>query len=603
MLKKLVGNLLERVRGLPQDVPAMSFSPQERTRHLAGVEAALAEGNRALAQSLVEPLLHADPDDGQALAAAGILAYLNDNFAMACRILERTVELLPSHAQAHKFLAAALYRLGEDPKALAVAERANNLLPYDAQVTNMLGVLYMNAERYDESADQFNKALEATPQDLTPLLNLAALEARGRAHRRRDASRPRAEQIRKQTLNRLMADARRSNLDPADAKILLALTSNSPLHFDTAVQIAEALYSDETLDGTTARLVGQVFTRLGDLPRSIEMCELALEGAPNESGHRIALGQALIAAGDKRWSAAWQMADYDFLRLYRSGSVTEVPLWSGQRLGQQRLFVYQDQGFGDVLLALRFLRTLSDRGTRPVFWVKPDLAPVLRSCEYCGELVVSEIRPDARSLNCAAAAPLFSLVRLLKLRPVDLKQPALIQAPRDRCIEWRAEVAKISGLRVGLVATGNPWRHDDWFRSIPPGALTPLQQVQGVTWVNLAVDARPEREETIAMLRMIDPTADFHDFGDTAAVTDALDAVVAIDCSVAHLAGALGKPVFVLAPSSIDWRWQIGADTQPWWPSAQLFRSPKPMRWEEPIKCVASELSRLANAARRTSGH
>jgi hypothetical protein len=183
---------------------------------------------------------------------------------------------------------------------------------------------------------------------------------------------------------------------------------------------------------------------------------------------------------------------------------------------------------------------------------------------------------------------------------MDLKRPALVRAAPDRCIGWRAELAKVPGLRVGLVASGNPWRHDDWYRSIPPQALAPLRQVQGVTWVNLAVDARPEREESIAMLRMIDPTADFHDFGDTAAVIDALDAVVAIDCSVAHLAAALGKPVWVLAPSSIDWRWQIGADTQPWWPSARLFRSPEPMRWEEPIKSVASELGRLATAAQRT---
>jgi hypothetical protein len=207
-------------------------------------------------------------------------------------------------------------------------------------------------------------------------------------------------------------------------------------------------------------------------------------------------------------------------------------------------------------------------------------------------------RPDPRTLDCAAAAPLMGLVRLLKLEPRDLKKPVTVTPPPELCAAWRGRLPPGQKPSLGLVATGNPWRHDDWIRSVPPDALRPLRGCDGVRWVNLAVDPRPELSETIRMLDMADPTPEFRSFAETAAAIDQLDAVAAIDCSVAHVAAAMGKPVWVLAPSSIDWRWQIGDDTKPWWPTARLLRCKAPGDWTHPVAELAGEIERFARERR-----
>jgi ADP-heptose:LPS heptosyltransferase len=128
---------------------------------------------------------------------------------------------------------------------------------------------------------------------------------------------------------------------------------------------------------------------------------------------------------------------------------------------------------------------------------------------------------------------------------------------------------------------------------VPPQALRSLRACDGVRWVNLAVDRRPELDETIKLLDMADPTPGFSSFAETAAAIDQLDGVAAIDCSVAHIAAAMGKPVWVLAPSAIDWRWQIGADTKPWWPTATLLRCRAPGDWTHPVAALGAELGRF----------
>jgi hypothetical protein len=132
---------------------------------------------------------------------------------------------------------------------------------------------------------------------------------------------------------------------------------------------------------------------------------------------------------------------------------------------------------------------------------------------------------------------------------------------------------------VGLVYGGNPERRDDWLRSVPLEAVRGLASIPGVSWVNLMMDNRPDKAQAREMFRMFDPMPQVKNFADTAAVVEELDAVIAVDCSVAHVAGNLGKPLWVLVPPSADWRWQIGEDTKPWWPTARLLRSEAPGKW------------------------
>jgi hypothetical protein len=121
--------------------------------------------------------------------------------------------------------------------------------------------------------------------------------------------------------------------------------------------------------------------------------------------------------------------------------------------------------------------------------------------------------------------------------------------------------------------------------------LKPLAALAGISWVNLVVDARPDRDEVIRMFHMDNPMKEVTDFEDTAAIISELDAVIAIDSSTAHLAASLGKPEWVLAPPALDWRWQMGSDKSPWWPNVTLLRSPEPGVWDGVVRDLAEQVA------------
>lgn len=333
-----------------------------------------------------------------------------------------------------------------------------------------------------------------------------------------------------------------------------------------------------------------VFERAGDVERGLRLREAAYRLDPQLPETRLGLGQALIVEGKERWAEGWRLVDESARRMNPPAYVTEVPEWDGGDIKQQKLFVYQEQGFGDAVLALRVVPLLSQRGVRVVLWVKNAIGELARSIGGYEVFLASETRPDPRAHGCAYAAPLLGLIRLLRLDRASLKHPPVLRAPDALVPAWRERFAALAGKRIGLAASGNENRADDWLRTIPAEALSPLSNLQGISWVNLAVDRRAESEGAIALLRMTDPTAQIGDYADTAALVQALDAVVAIDCSAAHIAASLGKPLWVLAPSFPDWRWQVADDTQPWWPTATVLRAEGPGIWTRAIARLAQEL-------------
>jgi len=401
-------------------------------------------------------------------------------------------------------------------------------------------------------------------------------------------------------LRKLLADRAKRVLKEEEAQTLIAITMNDPQYFQVAYAESERLYQQHDISDDTAGVVADVFMRSGDVSRSLEMRGQLIELSKDDEGLNFAQGFTLAAEGGSGWFDGWQMMDRGVQRFFRSQIVSKIPLWQGERLGSGVLFINQDQGVGDLLMSLRLVRAYVKRGGKSVFWVRPALKSLISTAEGLGSIVTNEGTPNPQAYQCVAGAPAFSLVRLLKLKPKDLKEPVLIKAPQDRCVAWRERLAKEKRVRIGVAVQGNPWRAEDWFRSVSPKALECLKALGDVTWVNLVVDARPERDEMISMFQMRDPTSDIQDFSDTAAIVDMLDAVVAIDCSVAHLAGSLGKPVFVLTPSTVEWRWKIGDDEQPWWPSARTFRSPKPGHWEQPVADLQKALGHFLSDLNRT---
>ncbi|MDP5240597.1 hypothetical protein Q9Q94_13715 [Uliginosibacterium sp. 31-16] len=596
MLKKLIQKFASKDAALPvPEVPTVLIPEAERKQILRKAKVALLERKMELTKELLDPLLLANKKDGDALAIEGFRLFELGADELAAGVLQRARECGSDDPLVLKFLASALARLGKRMFALPIAEQARLHLPTDAALLNMLGSLYTSVDNYEAAAEALNKALEYATLDLGLVIvcNIAMLEGRGLVNLRKRVASSKGEQVRKQLMRQLLSERKRRSLKDNEARALLILCGSGPEYLDVAKQEADRLYLEPLLDEYTAVQLGRFYATFGDLGRATEMTEQAVD--TGEGVTRYFLGFLLVAAGGKRWFSAWEMMDEGFLGMYAASRVvSEVPVWNGRSLGKKRLFVYQDQGFGDILMGLRLLKELAARGIQAVFMFKPGIEAVLATADTGVELLASEVRPNPKDLDCAAAVPMFSLVRLLKLQPEQLKKPTLIKALPERCVSWRAKLQAEKRLRVGVVVTGNPWRMDDWYRSLSPQDLEPFSKIENICWVNLSVDARLERDAIIKKFGMLDPTPKINDFADTAAVIDVLDVIVAIDCSVAHLAAALGKRVLVLVPASIDWRWQIGDDHQPWWPTSQTFRSAVPAKWKDAVSALTGELQALA---------
>lgn len=286
--------------------------------------------------------------------------------------------------------------------------------------------------------------------------------------------------------------------------------------------------------------------------------------------------------------------------------------WEGQPLHGARILLEEEQGFGDTIHFCRYAPLVARRGGRVTLLASRQLAPLLAS------LPDVEIVTDAADASTAARTTFemtwsCRLPSLPGLFGTDLSSiPAdvpYLQADPARVARMRAQIAAAlptpsaprgsasPALSVGFAWAGNPRNHHDPLRSMPLAALAPLFELEGVTPFSLQ-HGPPEEARRRApnghRLRSLE--SDGTTFCDAAAAIMALDLVITVDTSVAHLAGALGRPVWILLSHVPDWRWRLHTDTSPWYPTARLFRQPAADRWDVVIAQVAAELQRLQRA-------
>ncbi|TAL09917.1 MAG: hypothetical protein EPO00_05200, partial [Chloroflexota bacterium] len=255
-----------------------------------------------------------------------------------------------------------------------------------------------------------------------------------------------------------------------------------------------------------------------------------------------------------------------------------VPAWDGGPLLSRRLFLASEQGFGDTIQFLRYVPETIRRGTRVVLDVPAPLVGLARTIEGIERLIASGQPVPQVDLTL----PLMSLP--LRLGPdAPPPPPPYLAADPDRRARWRERLAGDPRPKVGIAWAGNPGMRNDRRRSLDEAALEPLLGIDSVSFVSLQKERAPPSA-------WLDAAPDLADFADTAALICELDLVIAVDTAVAHLAGALAKPVWVLLSPAADWRWPRGPRT-PWYPSArQLWRDPEG-DWGTAIAKIARRLS------------
>ena len=307
----------------------------------------------------------------------------------------------------------------------------------------------------------------------------------------------------------------------------------------------------------------------------------------------MSLALALLLQG--RFAEGWEAYESrrQIRRIARDPGFVQ-PFWDGSPLGGRRILLTSEQGFGDTIQFVRYAPLVAARGGRVLLQCKPELKRLLAG--QCG--IEQVVTPGDATPAFDVWCLLMSLPHLLgtTLQTIPAQVPYLTPDPH-LIDKWGKRTAhEPAGLKVGLVWAGGAHNKNDRVRSLSLGALAPLAQVPGVRFYSLQKGAASDQARTPpAGMEMTDWTPELADFADTAALVANLDLVISVDTAVAHLAGAIGKPVWVLLPLSPDFRWLLNRDDSPWYPTVRLFRQPTRGDWASVIERVRRALHQLSS--------
>jgi hypothetical protein len=267
------------------------------------------------------------------------------------------------------------------------------------------------------------------------------------------------------------------------------------------------------------------------------------------------------------------------------------PQWRGEDLQDRIILLHAEQGFGDTIQFILYLPMVIARGAEVVLEIPDDLRLLIPPT---GDVIALVRRGEPLppfDLHC----PLLSLPLAFATTLATIPAPVpYLHAPAARIKSWRARLAGLPAPRVGLVWSGKPTHRNDHNRSLALGQMAPLLRRPDVSFVSLQKEYRDTDRAELAQSPLTRLNDALVDFADTAAAIAALDLVIAVDTAVAHLAGAMAKPLWLLLPAIGDWRWLEGRSDSPWYPSARLFWQPRIGDWQSALADVARELDLFA---------
>ena len=323
---------------------------------------------------------------------------------------------------------------------------------------------------------------------------------------------------------------------------------------------------------------------LGKVSEALTSYRRAIGLKPDYVDAHNNFAMALLLSGD--FENGWRELEWRHRRAGGDRRRFKAPEWRGEALAGKTLLVAAEEGHGDAIQFLRYLPAVAERGGKLVLTVHRPLVGLARRLAPAAEVIELETPLPRFDLFCS----LMSLPGLFgtTLTSVPAAVPYLSIDPG--IIErWRARLAGGRGLKVGLVWSGALKYLHNVRRAIPAERLMPLLRLDGVSWFSLQV-GEPTAELIQLPSGVTDLSRDLTDFTETAGALSALDLVISTDTAVPHLAGALGRPVWVMLAFMPDWRWMLDRETSPWYPTMRLFRQPTRGAWDPVVHRVSGEL-------------
>jgi tetratricopeptide (TPR) repeat protein len=521
----------EEARGAFQCAAILDPDDPVAQLNLAVVLAEL--GRRAEAAERYRTAVHLDPGLPEAWVNLGVLLHAAREFDEAEECFRQVTILRPWDAAAHALRALVLREQGRAVEAELIVREAVRLDPDNAEYRNMLGATLIDLGRPGDAQMELQRGLEAAPDHAQARNNLGlALQDLGRLE---------------EALAELEGVARRQP-DNADAR------SN----------------------------LGGVLRDLGRVEEAEAAWREVLARDPSHASAHFNLGTVLLARGD--FAAGWAGFEWRDRVPGRRPREFAQPRWRGEGLGGGVLLIHAEQGFGDAIQFCRYVPLAAGHGSI-VLEVPGPLVRLMTGLEGAGRVVA---RGDALP-RFDAHCPMLSLPYVFgtTVDTIPANVPYL-EAPER--VLWKSRVGGLPGLRVGICWAGSAGYQYDRWRSLGAGELTELADTPGVSLVSLRKEAAGP---VPPKLRLHDWSAELGDFAETAALIAELDLVISVDTAVAHLAGALGKPIWLLNRFDADWRWMLGGELSPWYPGLRQFRQPARGEWGSVIRQVRAALNAL----------
>jgi tetratricopeptide (TPR) repeat protein len=541
-----------------------------------------AQGQLGRAEELYREITRRDPRNVQAWRLLGVIALQTGQPARAAEALQKALALDPAFAQAHNDLGTALYMLGRLDDALACHDRALALDPGDPGAACNRGNVLSALGRHEEAVASFDRAISAKPDYPEAFCN--------RGHALRALGRP---------VEALASYDRAIALKGDYAKALhargLALREQNRLD--------EALASCDRALRLWPDYVEALLDRgnvLSDLRRSDEALatyEKAGLLRPDDPRPRYNASLRLLALGrlDAGLPGYEQRRGEDGRAPHRP---YDQPLWTGdQPLGGKTLLIYAEQGLGDTLQFCRYARLAEDAGADVVLAVQPELTALVRSLSPTIRCVDLD---DAASGPFDFHTPMLSLPLAFGTSLSSIPSwPRYLSSDEARRRAWADRMGASDRPRVGLAWSGNPNHANDSNRSMRFEQIEPIL-AEDAAWISLQKQVRPADAARLQQTGSIQRIGEeLTDFADAAALMESLDLVITVDTSVAHVAGALGKPVWILLPFNADWRWLTDRTDSPWYPTARLFRQDAPGDWRGALRDLRRALKTWLHEERR----
>ena len=526
----------QRARQLRGEAPAVNPDDPETLSNRA--ESCVGQGELDQAMGHYRRLVELCPQSAKAHTNLALTEERLGNLGAAADSYRRALALAPGSPEAYCRLAIVLRQLDDLPEALRLTENAVALDPARFQTYNSMGIVLTDMNNPVAASQAFQRAVELNPD---------------------------------------------SALTAIDLGYFFVKYGDIPAAADSyrcAVKLDPNLYIAHLRLGTA-------LTQLGDRAGARECYERARDLCPGSSEVITYLG--LLHLSESNMSQGWGEFEHRHSARRAHGRFSQ-PQWKGEPLKGAHIFLHAEQGLGDALQCVRYVPLVAARGGKVVLGVQKRLHRLLTGTEGAQQVISEGERPPEFSWHC----PLFSLPLAFATDLDTIPAGIPYVHPDPTQVEaWRQRLQGNS-LRIGLAWGGNPnYPHELW-RSIPLEKLAPLTNIASATFYSLQMGpAAAQLKQLGPRARLIDLQDEQKDFADTAAIVANLDLVISIDTSVAHLAGAMGKPVWILLNNSPDWRWLIDREDSPWYPTARLFRQSTFGNWQEVMTRVERDLCEL----------